>query len=308
MPAIRLALVGLGKIARDQHVPAIGAATDFELVAAADPAGALAGLPCYADLDALLRSVPDVAAVALCTPPQARFGIARRALQAGLHVLLEKPPCVTVSEAQALVALAQQRNLALFASWHSRHARGVAAARAWLQDRPIRSATVAWKEDVRVWHPGQAWIWRAGGLGVFDPGINALSILTHIIPGALALADAELSFPGNCATPSAAQLELCTAAGATVRAHFDFLHAGAPTWDIEVATDAGLLCLTQGGRDLALDGRVIETAERHEYPDVYAHFAALVRSRRVDVDLAPLQLAADATLRGRRRAVADFTE
>jgi D-galactose 1-dehydrogenase len=41
---------------------------------------------------------------------------------------------------------------------------------------------VIWREDVRVWHPGQDWIWQPGGLGVFDPGINALSIITHILP------------------------------------------------------------------------------------------------------------------------------
>ena len=34
------------------------------------------------------------------------------------------------------------------------------------------------------WHPGQEWIWQAGGFGVFDPGINALSIVTRILPRA----------------------------------------------------------------------------------------------------------------------------
>ena len=48
-----------------------------------------------------------------------------------------------------------------------------------MRERTIRTLTVAWKEDVRIWHPGQAWIWKAGGLGVFDPGINALSIYEH---------------------------------------------------------------------------------------------------------------------------------
>ena len=51
-------------------------------------------------------------------------------------------------------------------------------------------------------------IWQAGGLGVFDPGINALSILTHILPDRLAIQDAELSYPTNCQTPIAARLAL----------------------------------------------------------------------------------------------------
>ena len=51
-----------------------------------------------------------------------------------------------------------------------------------------------WKEDVTHWHPGQKWIWQAGGLGVFDPGINGLSILTRIMPHGIFLTGAELPF------------------------------------------------------------------------------------------------------------------
>ena len=97
MTAIKIALVGLGKIARDQHIPAMAADPAFELVAVASPHHRLSGLPNFSDLPALLREVPDTAAVALCTPPQVRYDIARYALEHGLHVLLEKPPGVTVS-------------------------------------------------------------------------------------------------------------------------------------------------------------------------------------------------------------------
>ena len=92
--------------------------------------------------------------------------------------MLEKPPGATLSEVQALVELAERQNVALFASWHSREAAAVESARHWLGSRHLRKVRVSWKEDVRVWHPGQTWIWKAGGFGVFDPGINALSILT----------------------------------------------------------------------------------------------------------------------------------
>ena len=44
------------------------------------------------------------------------------------------------------------------------------------------SGRIIWKEDVHHWHPGQRWIWEPGGFGVFDPGINALSVLTEILP------------------------------------------------------------------------------------------------------------------------------
>lgn len=64
--------------------------------------------------------------------------------------------------------------------------------------------------------PGQTWIWKPGGLGVFDPGINAFSVLTHIIPGVLSLREAELRYPVNCETPIAATLSLLDADGAPI--------------------------------------------------------------------------------------------
>jgi D-galactose 1-dehydrogenase len=308
MATIKIALIGLGKIARDQHIPALAANNDFELIAVASPHNKLSGVANYSDLAALLKEVPEVGAVAICTTPQVRFDIARYALQHRLHVLLEKPPGMSVSEVIALADLAKQHGVALFASWHSRHACGVEPARAWLSERLIRRVSVSWKEDVRVWHPGQSWIWEPGGLGVFDPGINALSILTRIIPGTLALQSADLSFPENCATPIAARLLLREPGGAPVQVDLDFLQTGPQTWDIRIETDAGVLELSLGGKILTIDGREAPTSGITEYADLYAHFAELVKDRRLDVDTAPLQLVADAFLCGRRVAVDPFVE
>jgi D-galactose 1-dehydrogenase len=305
---IKIAIVGLGKIARDQHIPSLRSGDAFELIAVASPHHQLDGTPSFGDLAALLHAVPEVEAVALCTTPQVRYELARYALERGRHVLLEKPPGVTVSEVLALVDLAKQQNVGLFASWHSRHARAVEPARNWLAGRKILGATITWKEDVRVWHPGQPWIWQAGGLGVFDPGINALSILTRIIPGSLALKSAELSYPRNCETPIAARLLLAGSRGAAVQVELDFRQTGRQTWDIEVDTDAGRLRLSSGGAVMTMDDQAVETVESSEYASLYAHFATLVRRRAIDVDCAPLQLVADAFLCGRRVEVEPFIE
>jgi D-galactose 1-dehydrogenase len=308
MKRIKIALIGLGKIARDQHIPALADGDAFELIAVASPHHKWNGLPNYDDLPSLIRAEPEVSAVALCTPPQVRYDIARAALEYGLHVLLEKPPGVSVTEVVALADLASRQRVALFASWHSRHARGVEPARAWLRGRNIRSVRIAWKEDVRIWHPGQTWIWKAGGLGVFDPGINALSILTRILPGPMVLKSAELRYPKNCATPIAAHLSMSGDNGMTAVAEFDFLQTGPQTWTIDVETDSGRLTLSMGGKELYIDGRAAETPPTLEYPSLYAHFGALVRGRRSDVDIAPLQLVADAFLCGGRVEVEPFVE
>jgi D-galactose 1-dehydrogenase len=308
MKSIPLAIVGLGKIARDQHLPAIAANGEFELVGVASPVDQLSTVASHADLPTLLKAVPSLQAVALCTPPQVRYQLARFALEQGLHVLLEKPPCVTVSEAHALVELAHRRGVALLAAWHSRFAPAVEPARIWAAAQALDSVNVSWMEDVRVWHPGQSWIWKAGGQGVFDPGINALSILTRIVPGRLMLQKAALRFPENRDTPIAAHLELVSTHGVPVVAELDFLHAGEPQWQIELRSSSARCRLLMGGNALSVDGHTIPLAEPAEYRSVYAHFAHLVRERALDVDLAPLQLVADAFLCGQRFAVAPFIE
>ena len=86
MSLLRVAIVGFGKIARDQHVPAIAATEGVELVAVADPVASLPGVPHAATLVELLRGGLDIDAVAICTPPQVRQAQAAMALAAGKHV------------------------------------------------------------------------------------------------------------------------------------------------------------------------------------------------------------------------------
>jgi D-galactose 1-dehydrogenase len=168
---------------------------------------------------------------------------------------------------------------------------------------------VQWKEDVRVWHPGQAWIWQPGGLGVFDPGINALSILIRVLPAPPLLRDAELEFPANCATPIAARLKLAMAPATDIAVELDFLHTGSPpAWDIDVDTDGGQLRLSKGGSLMSIDGSTVVSGADLEYVGLYRRFAQLLVERRIDVDLAPLTLVADAFLTGRRIGVAPFIE
>ena len=157
---------------------------------------AIDGVPNFTDLDAFLADGPE-AAVALCVPPAVRTAMAIKALAAGRDVLLEKPPAATLGEVEAMVAAAGATGRVLFATWHSRFAHAVAPAKAWLGGRAVRSVQISWKEDVRRWHPGQDWMWEPAGFGVFDPGINALSILTEILPGAILLREATLTFPGE---------------------------------------------------------------------------------------------------------------
>jgi D-galactose 1-dehydrogenase len=306
MDPIRIAVVGVGKIARDQHLPAIAGNKAFSLAATVSPRDpGVEGVPHARSLEELIANGPAVDAVALCTPPQVRYDLAVQALSKGMHVFLEKPPGATLSEVVALESRAEKAGSTLFASWHSRFAAGVAPARAWLAERRIDSVSIVWREDVRVWHPGQAWIWEPGGLGVFDPGINALSIATHILPRPVFLQTATLEIPSNRAAPIAADIQFRDTAGAPIHMDLDWRQTGPQSWDIVVETDAGTLKLANGGAVLTLPSGT-EHAEDMEYPGLYARFASLIRGGRSDVDVAPLRLVADAFLRGHRKAVEEF--
>ncbi|SFF85383.1 D-galactose 1-dehydrogenase [Novosphingobium sp. CF614] len=284
----RIAIIGLGKIARDQHLPAILADGRFDLVATVDPVHALPDVPAFASIDVLASHGPALDAVAICTPPGVRADLARRAIAAGWHVMLEKPPATTSAEAQGLIEQADKAGVTLYAAWHSRMAGGVTLARDWLADRQVTGLSITWHEDIRCWHPGQDWLLAEGGFGVFDPAINAFSIVTAILPGPLRIAAAHLTVPAGRQAPVAAEIML-DYAGAPGRASLDFLHAGEPRWDIAVETTQGSLVLGCGGHRLEVEGGATDF-DRAEYSYLYRAFADLIDRGSSDADLAPLRL------------------
>jgi D-galactose 1-dehydrogenase len=311
MSPTNIAIIGIGKITQDQHLPVIAKNPNFRLAAVVSQRGLTGpGVPTFKTPAELYAAQPDLDAVAICTPPHVRHTIARQALAAGKHVLLEKPPAATVAEMHDIAQDAAARKKVIFATWHSQYNQAVDEAKRRLASQRLRALAIEWKEDVRRWHPGQDWIWDAGNFGVFDPGINALSILTKIAPGAMFVKSAELRYPENRDTPIAALLTFSSnAAGAEARltAEFDWRQQGEQTWNIDIATEAGeRIRLTHGGAKLFVDGVKKVDAPPAEYEDIYAHFAELLQRRESAMDSAPFQLVADSFLVGSRRVVEPF--
>jgi predicted dehydrogenase len=309
---IRTGLVGLGKIARDQHVPAIHANGEFELVACASRNSQLDGVANFPTIELMLNEIRDLDAVAICTPPQVHYQAAKLALTLGKHVFLEKPPCTTTAQLNHLAMLAGESGSTLFQTWHSRHAPSVAPAKRWLQGKKLVRGHIVWKENVRKWHPKQEWIWRAGGFGIFDPGINAISILTEILPKPIFVKTSALYVPENCEAPIATDLTFETADGVQIPAEFDFRHPDIEAWDIDIETTSGTMRLSAGGSRLYIDGREVpaegDSSPHCEYISLYRRFAELVRSGQSDVDARPFQLVADAFLAGSRHKVEAFID
>lgn len=305
MSKTSLALVGIGKIARDAHVPTLAASSQFELAAAVTSHTPPEGIPGFRTIGEMAAAMPAVTAISICTPPRGRLALVAEAFDHGLDVMIEKPPAATVSEAECFARMAERAGRVLYATWHSREAAAVEPARNWLQGKAIRRVDVSWKEDVRVWHPGQEWIWEPG-IGVFDPGINALSVLTAILPRPLSLDSAELRFPANRNAPIAASLAFSLNATVPVAVEFDFDQKGPQSWDIDIDTDGGRLSLSMGASRMAIDDVPVDIGEEPEYHRLYRRFAELLTARRSDVDLSPFHHVADAFLIGRRTVIAPF--
>lgn len=304
MQPLRIAIIGYGKIAADQHAPAILANPRLELVATSSRTGA-GPEPRFTDWRQLLAEVDGLDAVAITTPPSARYEIARACLERGLHALLEKPPTATLSEVEDLAALAESRKVTLFTTWHAQHHPAVTAAAAALAGKRIAAMDIRWHEDVRKWHPGQRWIWEAGGFGVFDPGINAFSIASRIFPGPLLVSSADLFFPEDSQTPIAADIAFASpAADGPLKCSLDWRRSEGEEWTIAVDTTDGIeLRLDGGGERLTIDGHAQAAPSPGEYPDLYREFVELIDHRRSRVDVVPLRLVADCLLTGRRHMV-----
>ena len=310
MAKYKIGIIGFGKIARDQHAPAIAASPHFELVAVSNGGSELPkDVPSFKTYQEMLKGVDGLDAVAICTPPGPRRVIAAECLAAGKDVLLEKPPAGTVTEVPAIAREAAAAKKVAFTTYHAQHNQAVKRAADILSGKALKTLQVTWKEDIRRWHPGQDWILAAGGFGIFDPGINALSILTRILPDPVFISSATLYFPSNRGAPIAADLKFSTGLSANdqLTATLDWRQTGPQTWEIDVeTTDGTKLKLVNGGSQLEIPGQPPFVGPPDEYADIYEEFAQLLDRKESKIDAGPLQLVADAFMVGERKQVDAF--
>ena len=85
---MKVALVGIGKIAVDQHVPAIDASPDWDLACTVSRKGHVDEVQAFAGIDEMLAARPDVGVVSLALPPVPRFAYAEAACGRGLKAII----------------------------------------------------------------------------------------------------------------------------------------------------------------------------------------------------------------------------
>jgi predicted dehydrogenase len=138
---LRVGVLGCGPIAQAAHFESCTKARNAELYAICDVAEDLRERMAwthqprrsYADYDAMLAD-PELEAVIIATTDAFHVPAALRALEAGKHVLCEKPLGVTVEETLALQAAVERSGLVLQVGHMKRFDEGLQAAKAFIDD------------------------------------------------------------------------------------------------------------------------------------------------------------------------------
>jgi predicted dehydrogenase len=199
---LRMGLVGSGPWARKVHGPGVAAHPGTELVAvwarrpdAAAEVAELTGTTAVTDFDDLLATVD---AVTFAVPPAVQGPLALRALEAGKHLVLEKPLAGSVEEAEQLVAAAERANVATLMMLTFRYA---PETRSWLDE----------VHRLGGWHGGSArWMsatlldtkydfsrWRHDGGALADIGPHVFDLLDAALGPITEVVTAHFASPGD---------------------------------------------------------------------------------------------------------------
>ncbi|PZS36797.1 MAG: gfo/Idh/MocA family oxidoreductase [Pseudonocardiales bacterium] len=187
---VGVGMLGYGAIGQE-HTAAIGAVTGLDLAAVCDPSplrldAARAVTPdvrAYADADALLAD-PGVGLVIVSTPPNTHAEWTLRALDAGKSVVVEKPFCLTVAEADAQIEAAAERDLTLAVYQNRRwDADFLALKRAWRAGLfgevfHYESFVGGYGHPCNYWHSHEA----ISGGAIYDWGSHYLDWALDLLP------------------------------------------------------------------------------------------------------------------------------
>ena len=309
MERARIAICGFGEIASKAHLPAILKAKDrFQLAAIIDPELDAARrkfaafsvpiennieIPFYQKLSDCLANETTVTTVAICTPSSVTLDLAAIALQAGKHVLVEKPPG-DWRRLAGLEEIARKQQVTFFTAYHTAACIAFPIAKEWLHANELCKVHVTWKESVRKWHPGQVWVTEKNPAantceGVLDMVFNPLSLLYALL-GPLEFQSSHLSVPSNWETPIAGTFQLSANTNDTiVPVSGEFAWDYEPTaqgtdeiWSIDLYSSSSVLQLREGGCQAFIDGRRVTTEPTPSYPleteyeNLYERFSTLI--------------------------------
>ncbi len=140
------------------------------------------GLSRYYDSYETLLADPDIDIIYIATLSNAHYDNIKACLEAGKHVICEKPMTQTASQAQEMITLAREKQLFLMEGMWSRFLPKSLRVRRWIQEGRIgelhlMQANIGWKADKtynkRLFYP------ELGGGSLYDIGIYPMELLPY---------------------------------------------------------------------------------------------------------------------------------
>jgi predicted dehydrogenase len=221
--------------------------------------------PLAGDLDTVLAD-PRVDAVLILTPPNTHLELVRRAVEAGKHVLLEKPLEITTERSEELVSLCRAAGRTLGVVLQHRFrlaAKRLAACMAAGELGTIFSASAGirlWRPQSYYDQPGRGTKGRDGGGVLLTQGIHTLDLMLSLVGPAAEVASYVTTTPAHRMETEdlvSAAVRFASGALGTIEATTSAL-PGFPE-RIEIAAEKGSAALLGSALKIALaDGREIE--------------------------------------------------
>ena len=187
---VRIGFIGCGRVTNELHLPALKQLPGVEIVGLADrdpdalrrASRHVRAMHLAADYHALLK-MDSIDAVAVCVPPGQHVEVALAALDAGKHLLIEKPPALTLEECDRLISRAAARNRTVMVGFNTRWHRLARHARALIQQGDLgplellRSVRTSLHQTVPEWRKTRA----TGGGVLLDLAIHHFDLWHYLV-------------------------------------------------------------------------------------------------------------------------------
>lgn len=245
---LRVACFGAGWVTTNRHVPAMRAHPGYEVVAIVDgeltrarSAAAALGVPLALEASSVtdLDILDEIDAITCGTAPFSHYAVVKSGLEAGKHVITEKPFTMTVAEGEELVALADERKVVLAVVHNFQFARSVTKLLGWIADGRLGEVRGFWA--VQLSNPRRrlpTWFDDLP-LGLFYDEAPHLIYLTRALAGELSPRSVTVH-PSTMGTNTPAQIDVqMTSLGRPVSMQMNF-EAPLSEWHVAVLGEKGM--------------------------------------------------------------------
>ena len=254
---LRGAISGFGEVAARAHLPGWLTRDNVNLSVVHDPISArrheairlIKNVRVYDDLELMLDGeAPDF--VDIASPPALHFDAVRSALSSGVHVLVEKPLCLTLAEFDQLTALANEKGRVLMCVHNWKYAPAYAAARIAIEAGrvgDVRQLSIDRLRTAPAGAGGSGGRWRlaasSGGGILIDHGWHVFYLM-HWLLGAAApeAITAHLESSGDIDVDDVADLKVAFSGSRHAIAHLSWRSSARKTSAL-IEGDLGLIAI-----------------------------------------------------------------